>query len=935
MMEGGPAMTVDAAKVRSIFLAAVENHAPEHWEAYLDEACAGSENVRRRVEILLRAHLEADSLLDNRLAAPVATAAEPPAPEIPGAVIGPYKLLEQIGEGGMGTVYMAEQLHPVRRRVALKVIKPGMDTRQVIARFEAERQALALMDHPNIAHVLDAGATTSGRPYFVMELVHGIPITEFCDQAQLTPRERLELFVHVCQAVQHAHQKGIIHRDLKPSNVMVTLHDGTPVVKVIDFGIAKATGQQLTDKTLFTNFAQMIGTPLYMSPEQAAMSGLDVDTRSDIYSLGVLLYELLTGTTPFDKDRLKTAGYDEMRRIIRKEEPPRPSTRISTLGQAATTVSVQRKSDPKHLCQLLRAELDWIVMKALEKDRNRRYESAAAFAADVRRYLHNEPVQACPPSAGYRLRKFVRRYRGPVIGAVAAVALLLVAVLGLTVSTWLIWQEQDRTRAALRQSQTNYEQAEAMRGLDRQAVEDYLTAVSESMLLKSELPGLQPLRKELLEHALRYYQRFLEQKGDDPQFGAEAASAYFRVGSINEEIGSRVDALRAFEKARDLYEALTRQSPQAPTLAVALAKTHRQIGRLHWANGAIQPALQSVRQALALSEELTRTHPEEVEAWAEVARCYDGVATLQGDQSQTTAELETRQRVVALWRQIVREYPDAFALEDELAEALSKMCRVHYTLGHLDEAVEALQKAIAIEERLVREHPRETRFLSHLAYFYGGQGYLQRSRGQLTEMVDSFRRALLAKERLFRQNPAVTQYRVQLATTCNTLSGMLSDIGQLDEALRLSEESRRLMTPLAAENPGDGEMQTVLAMGYASLGNVLRRRAQPERALEAFQHAAAILEQLPPGEGMYYNLACMRALCSGVVGQGKTELTDAEQTQRRRYADQAMDALRKAVAAGFRNPGELKHDSELDALRSREDFQQLLSDLEAKKRSPR
>ena len=300
-------------------------------------------------------------------------------------MIGPYKLLEQIGEGGFGVVFMAEQQRPVRRRVALKVIKPGMDTRQVIARFEAERQALALMDHPNISRVLDAGATESGRPYFVMELVRGIPLSEFCDQNRLTVGERLELFITVCHAVQHAHQKGIIHRDIKPNNVLVTLHDGTPVAKVIDFGVAKATGQQLTEKTLFTSFAQMIGTPLYMSPEQAEMSGLDVDTRSDIYSLGVLLYELLTGTTPFDQERMRTAGYDEVRRIIREEEPAKPSARISTLNRAATTVTANRKSDPSRLRQLFRGELDWIVMKALEKDRNRRYETAAAFAADVQR----------------------------------------------------------------------------------------------------------------------------------------------------------------------------------------------------------------------------------------------------------------------------------------------------------------------------------------------------------------------------------------------------------------------------------------------------------------------------------------------------------------------------------------------------------------------
>src|SRR5207249_8587707 len=292
---------------------------------------------------------------------------------------------------------------------------------------------LALMDHPSIAQVFDGGETGSGRPYFVMELVRGVPITDFCDQNQVTIPERLELFIRVCQAVQHAHQKGIIHRDLKPSNIMVTMHDATPVVKVIDFGIAKATGQQLTDKTLFTNFAQMIGTPLYMSPEQAQMSGLDVDTRSDIYSLGVLLYELLTGTTPFDKERLRTAAYDEIRRIIREEEPPKPSTRMSTLGQAVVTVSANRMSDPKRLRQLLRGELDWIVMKALEKDRNRRYETASTLAADVQRYLDDEPVQACPPTAGYRMRKFARRNKRALAAGLALATLLVLRPVGTSI----------------------------------------------------------------------------------------------------------------------------------------------------------------------------------------------------------------------------------------------------------------------------------------------------------------------------------------------------------------------------------------------------------------------------------------------------------------------------------------------------------------------
>jgi serine/threonine protein kinase len=427
-------MTTWNPRANDLFLKALELHVPGARKEYLDGVCAGDAALRAEVEGLLDAGARAGNFLESPAPQPLlATVEEPPLSEHSGTVIGPYKLLEQIGEGGFGVVFLAEQQQPVRRKVALKVLKPGMDTRQVVARFEAERQALALMDHPNIARVLDGGQTTSGRPYFVMDLVKGLPITAYCDQARLTPRERLELFVHLCQAVQHAHQKGIIHRDLKPSNVLVTFQDGTPLVKVIDFGIAKALGQQLTDKTLFTGFAQMIGTPLYMAPEQAALSNVDVDTRSDIYSLGVLLYELLTGTTPFERERLKEMGYDELRRIIREEEPPRPSLRISTLGEAATPLSAQRQSDPKRLSQLCRGELDWIVMKALEKDRGRRYETASAFAADVQRYLNDEPVLACPPSAGYCLRKFLRRHRGPVLAAALVLLSLVGGIVGTTV----------------------------------------------------------------------------------------------------------------------------------------------------------------------------------------------------------------------------------------------------------------------------------------------------------------------------------------------------------------------------------------------------------------------------------------------------------------------------------------------------------------------
>lgn len=431
---------------KSIFLQALEWDTPRERAAFVVEACGGDTELRSQVEALLRAHEQEDHLLDSppslfahreqidpTLLAGKGVVIEPTETEGPGTTIGRYELLEQIGEGGFGRVFVARQTVPVSRRVALKVIKPGMDSREVIARFEAERQALAMMDHPNIARVFDAGTTSSGRPYFVMELVRGIPITEFCDDYKLDMRQRLELFVNVCRAVQHAHQKGVIHRDIKPSNVLVTLHDAKPVPKVIDFGVAKAMGQSLTEKTVYSRFAAMIGTPLYMSPEQAEMTGQDVDTRSDIFSLGVLLYELLTGITPFDRKRLNEAGFDELRRILRDEEPPRPSARLTTLGQALSTVSQKRRTEPARLLMLVRQDLDWIVMKAIEKDRNRRYETANALASDVARYLNAEPINARPPSRMYRFRKFAERNRA----AILSISLIVAAMIfGMGVSLW-------------------------------------------------------------------------------------------------------------------------------------------------------------------------------------------------------------------------------------------------------------------------------------------------------------------------------------------------------------------------------------------------------------------------------------------------------------------------------------------------------------------
>ena len=444
-------------RVEEIFCAALEVTDPEERGRFLDHACAGDSPLRSAVEAMLAAQSNFEKNFSvPRPALMSGWQISPPLADLPGdrdrvdsrlpveeevgQRIGAYKVLQKIGEGGCGSVYMAEQEQPVRRRVALKIIKLGMDTKNVIARFEAERQALAMMDHPNIARVLDAGATETGRPFFVMELVRGVKLTTYCDEHRLAARQRLELFIHICHAIQHAHQKGIIHRDIKPSNVLVTLHDGVPVPKVIDFGIAKAIEGRLTDQTLFTAYEQFVGTPAYMSPEQAEMSGLDVDTRSDIYSLGVLLYELLTGKTPFDQQELLQSGLDEMRRTLREREPHRPSTKIDGLrAEELTQTALHRQVEPRRLKLLLRGDLDWIVMKALEKDRRRRYQTANGLAMDVQRYLDNEPVIARPPSRLYRFQKLVRRNQA-VFWGVGAVSLTLLA--GLGTSSWLFVRER-------------------------------------------------------------------------------------------------------------------------------------------------------------------------------------------------------------------------------------------------------------------------------------------------------------------------------------------------------------------------------------------------------------------------------------------------------------------------------------------------------------
>ena len=684
----------------TLFIEAVEIQNTAERVVYLDRACAGDAALRTRLERLLDEHDRAGSFLGHPAVVSGATGTFEPTPEAEttahsqecaGAQIGPYKLLQQIGEGGMGTVFMAEQTEPVKRKVALKVIKPGMDSRQVIARFEAERQALAMMDHVNIARVFDGGTTENGRPYFVMELVHGVPITKYCDDNHLTPRQRLELFVPVCQAIQHAHQKGIIHRDIKPSNVMVTLYDGKPVPKVIDFGVAKATEQKLTERTLFTQYGTMVGTLEYMSPEQAEMSALGVDTRSDIYSLGVLLYELLTGSTPLTHKRMKEAAYGEILRMIKEEEPPKPSTRLSDSGEALASISAQRKTEPAKLSKLMRGELDWIVMKTLEKDRNRRYETANAFAADVQRYLADEPVLAFPPSAMYRFRKLARRNRRALATATVVGLALLLAVGSFG---WMMRDRAARLAATEREVSLALEEAAKLQGEARWP--EGLEAVkrAEGILAgggSEELRGrVREMHKDLamvlgleeirlghsnLDHVrsdAAYTAAFREYGIDVASLNPEETAEYLHARTIRLELTVALDRWAAARRAARRSDEASWKSLLAVNRLADPDALRNQIRDIH---------LQGQSKAL------TREGLARIAAAAKISDLSVRTISL-------LAEGLDSAEAVHILRQAQQKYPDDYYINFQLAWALERLPRPQF-----DEALRFYTAAVALRPR--------------------------------------------------------------------------------------------------------------------------------------------------------------------------------------------------------------------------------------------
>lgn len=796
-------MNSPALGEEAIFKVACQIPTQEGREAYLQQVCANDSELRGRLEVLLEAYLSQPSFLEPS-GAPVDCTIDLSSFDVKaGMEIGQYKLREQLGEGGMGVVYVAEQSKPVRRKVALKIIKPGLSNKEVLARFEAERQALALMDHPNIARIIDGGMTDSGLPFFVMELVQGLPLTKYCDQKRLTTSTRLELFAKVCRAVQHAHQKGIIHRDLKPSNVLVAEIDGEAIPKVIDFGVAKAVSQKLSEETVYTQLSQMVGTPLYMSPEQAGLGVIDIDTRSDVYSLSVLLYELLTGSLPFDQKTLKEKGLDEFRRVLREEEPRRPSAAISTLNaETLSTISSQRSCDPHRLTEALRGELDWIVMKALEKDRARRYATANDFADDIQRYLDGDAIEAHPPSRSYRIKKFLHKNKGPVLAGALVLMALVIGIVGtafgfLRADTYRQTAEYQRDRAIDAEKEANN------RATDLEAKARELNQVVDFQ--EGVIDSLEPAEagQWLREAMLVAVKDSLEYTGISKQDRSELLSvledSWQRINVT--DLGSRfVDQVILGPANSTIDEHFEDQPQVAATLREALAQRYEAIGMLDVAASLQQQAFD------VFQDELGPQRRETLNALTNLGVMHHQNGDDQLAEEMLRAALEDKRQV--LGESDVDTIRSLLNLASFLNESESR-----------DEAEELAEEAWELsEQHLGEEHPVT---LSVIA----GLGRILQGQGRLAEAEELLRLAFEARQRTLGENDRYTLYSLQ------NLASVLIAQKKLDEAKQYCE----LCLQKFPNAFGEFHRDTIIA--YETMGRLLERQGFKSDAADYYRTA--------------------------------------------------------------------------------------------------
>ena len=792
---------------------------------YLNQACGDDLELRALVERLLVAVPNLSGFLDQPAYRPSVEeeTISPASESLVGQVIGPYKLLQKLGEGGMGVVYMAEQEKPFRRRVALKVIRAGMDSAQVVARFEHERQALALMDHPNIARVLDAGVTPTGRPYFAMELVHGIPITKYCDQETLSLPDRLRLFISVCRAVQHAHQKGIIHRDLKPSNVIVGLYDGQPIPKVIDFGVAKATGQRLTEQTMFTEVGQIIGTIEYMAPEQAEMNNLDIDTRADVYSLGVLLYELLTGSPPFAAQTLRRAGLGEMLRIIKEVEPTKPSTKI-TSADDLPRVAANRRLEPARLARLIRGDLDWITMKCLEKTRTRRYETANGLAQDIERFLADEQVQAGPPGTGYRMRKFLWRNRRLVAAGTLLLLTLIGGVVGTSIGLFRAGQGQVAAIRALQVAKQQRDRAERHYQRAMSTVDRLLTRVGVVQL--ESVPHMDETRRRILEDALEFYREILQDESDDPVARREVALACQRVGDIQTLLSRSQDAEESLNRAIDIQQKLVTEFPNEPKYETDYVRSHRQLAYVLFRSGRFPEAEQIVRKMLSRGSTVAIEDRSEQSLLHYLRGCI--CASTQRMDEAISACKESLELTDGMDRS---DSSRPYYYQLDRANVLSFLGNLYRLGRRLDDAEKCQQEAKVILEQLLTNEPENIDVQNRLAALFTNMGLIYANLNRHAEAEAINDKAIATLDSLARDHPKVPNYKFDLAKTYNNVALLHSKHDDPARALAENEKALKIFEELKIGFPQRLEFASSYAGGCANQAKFLIEQDRWEDSL--------------------------------------------------------------------------------------------------------